>query len=583
MKKLIVANYDKKWKGDILREMHYLIRGFVDMHDYILVDISHFEKNSKIQDAYKKIGVSINEIDSILVIENHDETLVHHIFSDIYESNKLLCIFADDIHKNEELKKENYYEHFDCIFVTYKDPFLKKYPDIDHKKVHWVPHGFTDDHCLPFNEKPLQKLLVSGKSGGLYPFRRKMINAAGIHKDKIAALSHPNYKQFDYENISNLRIGSNYGAALNKYLCCFTDCSSLDYILAKYFEIPATGSLLLAEDNVYGDLEKLGFIDEINYVKCTRQNVMEKLDWILDPENRATVDNIRKAGQELAHEKHHIFMRTEQMAKIISETKIKFVCTQQQSMNKYYVFGMTRNGNRAICYWLQRMLENSIFINNVSSLDTSDDILQLNLVNKNKTTYYDHVLEKFSLDQPVIFFYENKSMEENVSVIEKFSQGENKTIIVLRNPYNVLSSKLHIFLKKKSRESEISAQLQESIELWKSYYYLSCMFPHSVIIYDEWLNNKEYRRSISEKMSLLNVEENIFNVHGYGKSLFNTSLKVVSPDDLLKRYEIHKDHKLYKQLVLGDNELKIMWNSTLEMHCTSLKNYTFNKMFTIIE
>jgi flagellar assembly factor FliW len=107
------------------------------------------------------------------------------------------------------------------------------------------------------------------------------------------------------------------------------------------------------------------------------------------------------------------------------------------------------------------------------------------------------------------------------------------------------------------------------------------MFPHSVIIYDEWLNNKEYRRSISEKMSLLNVEENIFNVHGYGKSLFNTSLKVVNPDDLLKRYEIHKDHKLYKQLVLGDNELKIMWNSTLEMHCTSLKNYVFNKMFVI--
>jgi len=150
---------------------------------------------------------------------------------------------------------------------------------------------------------------------------------------------------------------------------------------------------------------------------------------------------------------------------------------------------------------------------------------------------------------------------------------------MLRNPYNVISSKMHIFMKKKLKDSEISIKLKEIINLWKNYYYLSYMFPDNVIIYDEWINNIEYRIKISEKLFLNNVEEDIFTVHGHGKSMFNTSIKSVKPEDLLKRYEIYKTHKVYKNIVCDDNELKIMWNSTVELHCNTLKNYVFNKMF----
>ena len=40
-----------------------------------------------------------------------------------------------------------------------------------------------------------------------------MINAAKTEKDKIAVLAHPNYKNFDYNNIQNLRI-VNWGKLL---------------------------------------------------------------------------------------------------------------------------------------------------------------------------------------------------------------------------------------------------------------------------------------------------------------------------------------------------------------------------------
>lgn len=582
MKKLIIANYDNKWKCDILREIYYLIRCFVDVHGFLLVDMSHFEINSKLEDGYKSVDVMDYEVESILIIENHDDTLVHHIFSDIYNSNKKLYVFADDIHKNEDMKNINYYDNFDGIFVTYREPFIKRYPRIKHEKIYWIPHGFTDDHSLPFNKKPIEKLLISGKNGSMYPFRRKMIRAVPTNKDKMAMIGHPNYKQFDYDNLENLKIGSKYGVVLNKYLCCFTDCSTLNYILAKYFEIPATGALLLAEDNVYGDLEKLGFSDGVNYIKCNQDDVMEKLQWILDPANRAEVDKIRKAGQVHAHECHHITMRAGQISDIMSGSKPQssFLLSDYNKINKYYVFGMTRNGNRAICYWLQRMLEKSIFINNASNLETSVESLSMDIVPEiNKTRYYDYVADKFSIMQPLIFFYENRSMEEMISVVEKSSPLENKMIIVLRNPYNVMSSKLHIFLKKKMKEPEIKKELSESVKLWKIYYYFSCMYPERVLVYDEWINSKDYRVKFAQKRCLCNNEKDIFSVNGHGVSLFNTSLKVMLPEDLLVRYQIHKDHKIYKEIVIDDNELKIMWNSTIEVHCTTLKNYTFNVMF----
>ena len=136
-------------------------------------------------------------------------------------------------------------------------------------------------------------------------------------------------------------------------------------------------------------------------------------------------------------------------------------------------------------------------------------------------------------------------------------------------------------MKKKMKETEIKKEMEESVKMWKTYYYLGCRFPDTVLVYDEWVNSKDYRVKFAQKRCLCNNEKDIFAVNGHGVSLFNTSLKVMAPEELLKRYEIHKDHKIYKELVLADNELKIMWNSTIEVHCTTLKNYVFNKMFLI--
>jgi hypothetical protein len=66
---------------------------------------------------------------------------------------------------------------------------------------------------------------------------------------------------------------------LSTFICCFTCCGNLatPYIINKFFEMPASGSLLLAYDEfVKEPLAQLGFIDTVNYISCTRHNIAEK-------------------------------------------------------------------------------------------------------------------------------------------------------------------------------------------------------------------------------------------------------------------------------------------------------------------
>ena len=580
MVKLLLANYEGKWKYDILREIYYMIQILINSYDYILIDTHNYQLKSSIEKVIKNLN--FEDITNIMVIENHDEVLIHHVFEDIYAFKDRLFIFADDIHKNSHLKHVNYYENFEKIFVTYKEPFLKDYPEVQKDKVHWIPHGFTDDHKLCFNTKPINKVLVSGKSGSLYPLRRQMIREVSNQKDKFTLLTHPNYKKFDYDNLKNLKIGNNFGKVLNAHICCFTDCSSLQYILAKYFEIPASGALLLAEENAYGDLEKLGFIDNVNYIKCTKNNIMNKINWILNPVNINEVDKIRRNGQNHVLNNHHIMHRVKKMVSIMNhDNEIVHYNTHfhdDENYKFYYVFGLTRSGNRALCYWIQNMIKNSIFIN-----DTKEEFMLPSNILKNIVEtpsyklYNDFTVPEFSSDQALIMFYENKKIDEILCNKENFITHESTFIILIRNPYNYLASKFHIFKKKRLPNKELVNNLIKDIQMWKNYYIECFAYPDNVVVYDEWIINSDYRKKICTKLKLNNDDTNIFKVNGQGASLFDKN-EIIDVQSVLNRYKIYSENNVYKTHVIDNSELKIMWNSILNVFCSSLKS-TYNVMF----
>ncbi len=312
--KLLFATYKNKWENDILRSFYYLINILIKSYGFTLVDLSDFEIGSYLELILSKY----QNIEYILVIENHDNVLINHIFLDFFKNDIKKYIFADDIHKFKESKNNDYYENFNKIFVTYYEPFLNMYPNINKEKVVWCPHGYTNDYLINYNENPTNKILLSGAMGLLYPLRKQMLKLFnGECKEYINYLRHPKYLKFDYNSEQKYKIGKSYAQILNNHLCCFTDCLTYGFVVSKYFEIPASGSLLLAENPSRDKLDKLGFVNNINYIECNKDNLIEKIRWILDPKNRTEVDQIRKNGMEMVRSRHSIENRAQLINKYI--------------------------------------------------------------------------------------------------------------------------------------------------------------------------------------------------------------------------------------------------------------------------
>jgi hypothetical protein len=129
---------------------------------------------------------------------------------------------------------------------------------------------------------------------------------------RIVCHDHPGYYTgYNYEQ--NEAVGRGYALKINNYRAAFTDSSKFHYVLAKYFEIPATGALLVADDSVSGPLSQLGFIDNENYVAVSAENLEAQIRFVLDERNHEELDQIRRRGQELVWERHKSIDRAQQI------------------------------------------------------------------------------------------------------------------------------------------------------------------------------------------------------------------------------------------------------------------------------
>ena len=84
------------------------------------------------------------------------------------------------------------------------------------------------------------------------------------------------------------------------------------------FEICSVGSCLLVDDLISDQLNKLGFIDNVNCIMCNKDNMETKIRWILNKKNRHRVDLIRKRGMDLVKTNHNTNNRANQFNTIIN-------------------------------------------------------------------------------------------------------------------------------------------------------------------------------------------------------------------------------------------------------------------------
>jgi hypothetical protein len=71
-------------------------------------------------------------------------------------------------------------------------------------------------------------------------------------------------------------------------------------ILLKYYEILASGSLLLCPKSEEKQLNNIGLYSDANCIICSMEDIEKIVSYITDEKNRGHIDVIRKAGQEHA-------------------------------------------------------------------------------------------------------------------------------------------------------------------------------------------------------------------------------------------------------------------------------------------
>ena len=235
---------------------------------------------------------------------------------DIYHLPCLKVILADDLHwwnEQQRFKKVVAFGLCEMVLSTYGYTWHNFYPEFaGTKKVVWVPHSASPDFMLPYNQNPENFILLSGAVDRYYPLRQQMRALYSQDSYSIVYQGHPGYfTGYDYEN--DQAVGSGYAKTINRYRAAFTDCLIYRYVVAKYFEIPAAGALLFAEDAVSGPLRKLGFIENTHYFTVSKENLEERIEYILDESNHEELDEIRRAGQALVWEKHKTSDRARQI------------------------------------------------------------------------------------------------------------------------------------------------------------------------------------------------------------------------------------------------------------------------------
>jgi len=213
-----------------------------------------------------------------------------------------LFVMTDDLHHERE-GMEDALVAADGVLSTYAPRLTAYVPRVDPERVHWVPHAACADFLLPVEESPAPVVFVSGAMSDAYPLRLAMRDLA-LRRPELARLHvHPGYRtDFDYGN--DQRVGRGFAAAMHQCLAAFTDALVHHYIVAKHFEIPATGSLLIADRAVSDQLAALGFIDGEHYLSATASDLERVVSWAVAPSSYAEADTIRRRGHALVHARH---------------------------------------------------------------------------------------------------------------------------------------------------------------------------------------------------------------------------------------------------------------------------------------
>ena len=262
--------------------------------------------------VYKKNTV----VKTLVFVENYEGVLKYYNTLPVQR----YVLFVDDLHwlnaKQKALKEKVFALDNLIIVSTYAYAAHLFYPNAHLKNWFWLPHSAALRFQQPINRTARwDKVLLTG---AVHPF---------FYPLRLLASKLPNVDQVKHPGYDNPGQDSNFVKTMLNYAVGITSSSNLEaygnrqgYMVAKYFEIPAAGQLLLANDALTETLKLQGLLPGKHFVVYSKQNMSQAIQFTLDSKNRKCMENIRKQGHEFVMQHHTVAVRAQQFKHMLLTT-----------------------------------------------------------------------------------------------------------------------------------------------------------------------------------------------------------------------------------------------------------------------
>ena len=295
----------------LTREWYHVMRDLIDRHGWRHLETQDLlSEPLSFRDRIRQRCGGVTP-DVVLFWEAYD--LVTSVFEQLSKENFCVAIFSEDLHwfrAEAQKAKTAALNVADVILASYAPVFDRFFPAAAATKpVVWVPHAASPEFMLPLNESAQNVIFLSGMINNCYPLRQRLKSLAVNRDLHIVEHPHPGY-HCNHDHQTSAAVGAGYARRINAARASFTDSSKFKYVLAKFFEIPATGSLLVGDATIEGQLSRLGFAPRVHYIPVSDATLEDELFNILDARNHADLDQVRVQGQLLVRTRHKISDRS---------------------------------------------------------------------------------------------------------------------------------------------------------------------------------------------------------------------------------------------------------------------------------
>lgn len=311
--RLIVAELGT-YSHFVSREFSYIIRELIEAYGW-----RHLEPSTLYgRGMREKIARHFGEFPEVILFWGGEGFLSEHD-REVEKLTASRWFVSDDLHHHGARDmREKAFLLCDTLLATYAYRVAEYFPRVaEARRVVWLPHSASPDFALPFNPRARNELFLSGAICNAYPMRQKLNGLMESGFPGIVRQPHPGY-HCGYQYGNDLRVGRAFARRMWEHRAAFTDCTRYQYTVAKHFEIPATGALLVADSAIEAPLAELGFVPGFHYLSVSDENLEDRVSYVLCEEHHAELDQIRRNGQALVLERH----RTSHRAKLINDLRI---------------------------------------------------------------------------------------------------------------------------------------------------------------------------------------------------------------------------------------------------------------------